>query len=84
MVNRPDNLSHLRFRLPVVRVVAAAAAVVVEAALPLRQLLPLGAHPPLVHAAHAVARFLPLSNRNLGKFINVQFSSERISIYRLG
>jgi hypothetical protein len=83
MVNRPDSLSHLRFRLPVVRVVAVAAAALVEE-LPLRQLLPLGAHPPLVHAAHAVARFLPLSNRNLGKFINVQFSSERISIFRLG
>jgi hypothetical protein len=78
MVNRPDSLSHLRFRLPVVRVVAVAAAALVEE-LPLRQL-----HPPLVHAAHAVARFLPLSNRNLGKFINVQFSSERISIFRLG
>jgi hypothetical protein len=71
MVSRPDSLSHLRFRLPVVEAVAVAAAVV--AALPL--LLPLRvARLQRVREEHAVAQLPRLSNREPGKFINVQCS----------
>jgi hypothetical protein len=66
MVNRPDSLSHLRFRLPVVRAVAVAAAAV--AALLHRQLhLPVVRLLQLVRAAPVVVRLPRLSNRNLGK-----------------
>jgi hypothetical protein len=70
MVSRPDSWSRSRF-LPLPEAADVADAV---AAVLLLQQLQRVVHLPLVDAAHAVEWLPLLSNRNLGKFINVQFS----------